>query len=143
MKKIYLVIFLVIIIFVVLKGQSVVHIHCVTPVQNKCIFVVDFLHLDDSLFNSIKFQKGDIQKVKIKRSHTDTVFVFMKTKLLFVLNNRLLSTRKEKRENLSIIKSKNIERVYKMDKDSAIQLYGNKNSSVLFIQTTTHDTPQN
>ena len=91
------------------------------PSKESVSYIIDFLQLDSLLISSIEFQTDDI-----KSSKTEGSKIVITTRLLVVLDGKLFSNQKEKKENLSIINKGNIESIVRIDKKKAIELYGKK-----------------
>jgi hypothetical protein len=82
---------------------------------------VDFLQLDSLLLSSMELKRQDITSAKAK----DSTIVWT-TRLLIVLDGKLLSDQKAKQKNLSVINKVNIESIVRINKKKAIELYGKK-----------------
>lgn len=98
------------------------------PSKESASYIVDFLQLDHMLISSINFQRHDIV-----RSKTEGSKVIVTTKLLIVIDGKLLSTQNEKKKMLSTIDTKRIESITKVDKEKAFELYGKKGKNGALI----------
>lgn len=90
-------------------------------------YVIDSLRLDTKLGFSIKFNRNDIIKSKVKSDFFGKTYtVFLKTKILIVVDDMLLDTQEKKKEILSTIDYKQISSIVQYDKKKAIEIYGKK-----------------
>jgi len=130
-KKRGLFIFLIYSIFIQVHAQTINLSESHNPSKEPITYVVDFLQLDHTLASSINFQRHDIVSSKTEGSK-----IIVTTKLLIVLDGKLLSTQNEKREILATIDTKRIESITKVDKEKAFELYGKKGKNGALIVKT-------
>lgn len=108
-------------LFMQIQAQTINLAKSHNPSKEPVSYIIDFLQLDSLLISSIEFQTDDI-----KSSKTEGSKIVITTRLLVVLDGKLFSNQKEKKENLSIINKGNIESIVRIDKKKAIELYGKK-----------------
>jgi hypothetical protein len=130
-KKRGLFIFLIFSVFIQVYAQTINLSESHNPSKEPVTYVVDFLQLDHALISDINFQRHDIV-----RSKTEGSKIIVTTKLLIVLDGKLLSTQNEKKQMLSTIDTKRIESVTKVDKEKAFELYGKKGKNGALIVKT-------
>lgn len=95
------------------------------------VYVLDFVQVDSAMLFSIEIERKDIKHIKTKG---DTILV--STKLLAVLDGKVLDDRDEKKECLSGIDKKDLKSIVKLDKTKAVKKYGKKGKKgVLLINT--------
>ena len=130
-KKITLFIFLIYSLSMQVQAQTIDLSKSHNPSKEPVSYIVDFLQLDHTLISSINFQRHDIVRSKAEGSK-----IIVTTKLLNVLDGKLLSTQNEKKEMLSTIDTKRIESIVKVDKERASEMYGKKGKNgALIIKT--------
>jgi hypothetical protein len=117
-----------------MHAQEAIHLSkSHNPTGEQINYVVDFLQLDSSLFFSFQLQKNDIMKWEIINRKSE---IIVETRLLIILDGRLLSTKKEKKKALSVIDKENIKSIKRIDEQEAIELYGTSAvNGALIIQT--------
>jgi hypothetical protein len=95
------------------------------------VYVLDFVQVDSVILVSLEIERKDIKQIK---TNGDTILV--STKLLAVLNGKILDDRDEKRECLSGIDKCDIKSIVKLDKAEAVKEYGKRGKKgVLLINT--------
>ena len=91
------------------------------PTKGRIGYIVDFLNLDSQLVQSIGFKRYDIKSAKVRDST-----IVVTTKLLIVLNGKLLATKQEKKFNLARLNKISILSILKLEKEEAEKYYGKK-----------------
>lgn len=95
------------------------------------VYVLDLVHVDSTMFFSIEIEHKDVKQINTKG---DTILI--STKLLAILNGKILDDRNEKREYLSSITKCDIESIIKLDKVEAVRKYGKQGKKgILLINT--------
>lgn len=106
-----------------LNSQTVIPIYGHGKVNPEFpVYVVDNLVINRKLVSSILIERQDIKQVKVLARDNRIVFT---TKLLFVLNGKMLLGHKEK-EVLSTVNQDNIVSIYRLNSIDAKKLYGKK-----------------
>ncbi len=120
MKKILFILSIYSLIFQ-LQAQTINMAISHNPSKEPVCYVVDFLHIERAQLLSIGFQRKDIKSTK-----TEGSTIIVTTRLLVVLDGKMLLNRKDKKEKLSTIKKECIESIVKINREKAIELYGKK-----------------
>ncbi|MDL2257414.1 hypothetical protein LJC06_04335 [Bacteroidales bacterium OttesenSCG-928-I14] len=93
---------------------------------------VDYLNIDNDsvLYNSIGLDKNMKVTLRKRKNYPwldlENRIIYVKTKYLIVLNDKLLLSDKEKEQELSVLSKDDIKSITKIDADEAKHLYGKK-----------------
>ena len=116
-----------------------------TKLPGKPLFVIDGLRASSEQIAGLEFDKHCVKRMKTDAFYfyTDSVSSFfgcitIYTKLLIILNDRLLFGKNEKIETLSNEKREDIISINKIDKQEAFSKYGKKGKHGALIIKTNH-----